>query len=151
MSDIDHKERLAYLAGLFDGEGSFTINVNTKFQGKLRLIFSPRMSVSLRYGGKVLKQFKQEFGGSVYRVRSSGKLFTMWHLGKREQLVAATKALLPFLHIKKEIAERFLEALDLFPGHRAKNWQGKRSWTLENAKQVALKDVEEAYNASEVH
>lgn len=108
-------ERLAYLTGLFDGEGSCCIQVR---QLK-NLNFIPRMSISLKYGQKVFDLFVQEFGGKLYYYEDN---MIRWHLGKIKLMKQAIEKMLPYLVIKKEIAQRFLDTLNLFPAN-------KKTWT----------------------
>jgi phage pi2 protein 07 len=108
-------EKIAYLAGLIDGEGSFCIQMMQRNTPN----FSARMSMSIKYGHEVLKELVQEFGGHIYYYKDN---MARWHLGKREELEKTVKLLIPYLRIKKSIAERFLEALSIFPKSRKQHW-----------------------------
>jgi hypothetical protein len=132
---------LAYMAGLFDGEGSFSIQLRLRdYKGRGSVLISPKMSMSLTYGLEVLEDLKAEFGGNVYHYDKTAhdrKATARWSLHKREQLVHAAQALLPHLRIKKQIAERFLEALALFPTERKNHVLGERTWDRELTLKVA--------------
>jgi hypothetical protein len=100
---------IEYLAGLFDGEGSFSVTWKDK---GAYVNFSLKMSMSLKFGHQAIYELQKEFGGSIYTYPDG---CVRWYLGQREQLIKATKSLLPYLIIKKEIAIKFLSILDLFP------------------------------------
>lgn len=138
---MTENETLAYLAGLFDGEGSLSIQVMDKPSG---LNFSPKMTVSLKYGWEEpLELLQKTFGGKIYTSPSdasdSGNAYR-WNLGVRVEIEKAAKALYPYLRIKKEICERFLYALSLFPENSRKGvdlYHGNRGWTRETEFEVA--------------
>jgi hypothetical protein len=128
---------LDYLAGLFDGEGSFSIQVGLRRNSPW---FVPSMSVNLYYGSEVLQHFVSTLGGVIYPYQRDGALRgARWHLGARVPVMDATRSLLPHLEIKRDIAERFLAALAMFPastkGVALK--LGRRSWSTEQAIAVA--------------
>lgn len=132
------EKSIEYLAGLFDGEGSFSIQVNVtdyKHGGKT-MHFSPKMTMTLQWNPGVIYALQHRFGGSVYTYKD-GSL--RWSLGVKEKLVEAATALLPHLEVKKPVALLFLRALAQFPttlkGISRK--QGERKWTLEAALGVA--------------
>ena len=126
---------LAYLAGLFDGEGTFSIQVKLRSaKGRKSVHFNPRMTMTLKYGTHELTELQSVFGGQVYQYKNG---CARWNLSKREALISATAALLPFLRIKKHIGVRFLEALGIFPASRKDHLKGQRSWTPEMVQKVA--------------
>lgn len=128
-------DRVIYLAGLFDGEGTFSIQMSIRtYKGRESVNFGPRMSMTLKYGSEVLEELKLAFGGEIYPYKDG---IYRWSLGGREGLMAATNALLPHLRIKKKVAEQFLEALSLFPVSRKAHRDGERSWTMEMVLAVA--------------
>lgn len=87
--------------------------------------------MTLYRGTEVLDWAQRTFGGKVYRY-ANGEV--RWYVGRRAELEPLVRLLLPHLRIKKRIAERFLEALDLFPKERpAAIWRGERAWTREQA------------------
>lgn len=111
---------LEYLAGLFDGEGSFSIQVGLRHRtnGRTTGWVNPAMSVNLYYGDEVLDHFVDAFGGQIYPYRKGGR---RWHLGRRVELLAAAQSLEPLLEIKRGIAQEFIRAIGLFPEGRF--WQ----------------------------
>jgi hypothetical protein len=139
-----YSEKIAYLAGLFDGEGTCSIQVNIREtnerkdgtkNGVKSVHFNPRMSMSLKYGKEVLQEFVEIFGGTIYEYPETGDY--RWFLGKKVEEEKAIKTLLPYLRIKKRIAERFIEALETFPTTRGNRYNGERSWTEEMVNKVA--------------
>lgn len=108
--------RDSYFAGLFDGEGSFSIGWTKK---KNYINFSPKMTMSLKYGGQIIEKLQRRFGGSVYYYKDG---MTRWNLSKKQLLISATKSLLPFLQIKRKIAIKFLNILSFFPKSRKERW-----------------------------
>ena len=131
------KVELSYIAGLFDGEGSFSIQVQIReYKDKESVRFNPRMTISLKDGGEaILPRLVEVFGGQIYEYYERGKMLR-WNLSRREKLIKTTEQLLPHLKIKKEIAKRFLEALKLFP-KRKNHLAGERSWDKETTLKVA--------------
>lgn len=130
---------IEYLAGLFDGEGSFSIQVGLR-QHKSRhptVYFNPSMSVNLYYGAGVLSHFQEMFGGQIYPYKKAPGA-ARWHLGRQEMLLPAARALQPHLVIKSIICERFLHALSLFPARGGTNLRaGDRVWDPVVAVEVA--------------
>jgi len=134
------KNDLAYLAGLMDGEGSWSIQAQwrTNRNGARFVNFGFRMTMTVKYGAdEVMPLLLSTFGGSTYKY--SGDECTRWALGKGADIKKATLRLIPFLRIKRKIAERFLEALAVVPSKRKDHLHGEPSWTLEmRAKVLAI-------------
>lgn len=131
---------LDYLAGLFDGEGSFSIQVSLRqYGGRCSAYFNPSMSVNLYYGQEVLQAFVDAFGGKVYPYRREGVARgARWHLGRVSDVLVAARALEPLLNIKQKIARNFIHALTLFPPAKGVNkLKRERAWTPEIAVDVA--------------
>jgi hypothetical protein len=117
--------RDAYFAGLMDGEGTWSIQVNIRsYKGRESAHFNPRMTMTLAHGTDVLYELADHYGGTVYEYDADAK----WNLSRRALLVPATEAMLPYLRIKRTVAERFLEALAQFPTDRKDRRNGERSW-----------------------
>jgi len=131
---------LEYLAGLFDGEGSFSIQVALRSykQNRPSIYLNPCMSMTLYYGADVLQFLQERFGGRVYPYAKRSEHGGIWHLGRVANLTLAAQALLPHLVIKKSIAERFLEALSMFPSRiGVDHLNGHRAWSPDVAVKVA--------------
>lgn len=127
-----------YLAGLFDGEGSFSIQVSLRYYkaDAPTGFVNPSMSVHLYYGHEVLNHFVSSFGGQIYTHKKGGR---RWHLGGRAEVLSAAIMLQPHLEIKRGIATRFIEAVRMFPtaGTGAARKRGERVWTQEQVIAVA--------------
>ena len=104
---------IEYLAGLFDGEGSFSIQVDLRTHGeRMSSRFGPSMSVNLYYGSDVLDHFVGTFGGTIYPYAKDGRpCGRRWNLGRRAGVLAAAVAIEPYLEIKRETAQNFIRAL----------------------------------------
>lgn len=132
----------AYMAGLFDGEGSFSAQVDARqWKDRWNIRINPRMSMGLLYGNEVLSLFSENIGGAIYE-RTKAKYepdnrTRQWVCSKREPLLVGARELLPYLRIKRGIAERFLELLEIIPATRAGHGFGERSWTPEMVEQAA--------------
>jgi hypothetical protein len=126
---------LAYFAGLIDGEGSFSISVGVrKYKERSSVWFNPRMSMTLKWGNEVLDELARVFGGAVYD--HMGVDTRAWVCGKRQFVLPAAEALLPYLRIKHTTCTRFLEALYRFPKRKG-HGTGQRSWDMDTAMAVA--------------
>ena len=128
-----------YLAGIFDGEGTFSIQVNIRARKGIKSVhLNPRMTMSLKDGGKeVMELLVNTFGGNYYDYKGREDGMMRWALNKRLEIIKATNLLLPHLIVKKKIAQRFLEALEMFPENRQAHRLGMRSWTKETVMKVA--------------
>src|SRR3990167_5986806 len=83
---------IEYLAGLFDGEGSFSIQVALRQHRKCRpsVHFSPSLSVNLYYGTEVLRFFQERFGGHIYPYKK-GKESARWSLNRKDDVMLAAE------------------------------------------------------------
>lgn len=126
-------DRIAYLAGLFDGEGSFSMSI----QGtNSSICVHFLVSMTLKYKSDILEVYKSTFGGNIYLDRRDN--VRRWVVGKRQDCKEAATVLLPYLYIKKEIAEQFLQGIELMDFSK----QGKKvDWTpelLDNIGKIAF-------------
>lgn len=117
---------LAYLAGLMDGEGTWSISVRPNRSP------NARMTMSLKNGHtKPLALLVKHFGGAVYHYDHGDGMYR-WSLGGRQALLDATWSLQPYLLVKADVADRFLAALALWPDTKGLNrYRGERVWTPE--------------------
>lgn len=130
-------ETLAYLAGLFDGEGTFCIQVSVRdaLSAKPSVLIHPRMSMTLKFGNEVLDDLATALGGRCY-VRPDVAT-RVWSLSRRDHALSAARTLAPFLRVKRRVCERFIEALEIMPSVRKVHRRGERTWTAEMAVRVA--------------
>jgi len=107
-----------YLAGFFDGEGTFYIGWQ-KAKNPSNLRKYPHASIMLSQSGEeglqLFEDIQTEYGGSIYKHLDAGqhkatkpayKIY--WN---KEEGVLLIKTLLPFLRIKKQQAEEVLSYL----------------------------------------
>ena len=95
--------------------------------------------MNLYYGTEVLEAFVETLGGKIYPYRRINKpLAGNWRINAVDACKRATLALEPHLVIKRDIARRFLGALELFPGPKTKGIKAtERMWRIERALAVA--------------
>ena len=106
----------AYLAGLIDGDGCFTISL-TQGRGthgikKNVLSISPRIAISLKSSdGHSLCALKLKFGlGNIYHIKTlTCEAKQAWIILKIDEIIYVIRNLLPYLWIKKEKGIKFLE------------------------------------------
>ena len=101
--------QLAYLAGLIDGEGCFSVSSS---EGKVKA----RLEVSMTDAG-VIKWAHDTFGGTTFKQerRAAWEEIHTWRLSKREELRKLTEELLPFFRTKRLAAIIVLEFCTKFP------------------------------------
>jgi hypothetical protein len=104
-----------YLAGFFDGEGTFYIGKQIK-KGKEYPHATILLSQSGDAGFKLLEQIQYQYGGSIYEhlqagqykaTKSAYKLY--WN---KEEGILLCKTLIPHLVLKKCVAEEVLKYLE---------------------------------------
>lgn len=103
-----------YLAGLWDGEGSFMLSrISSKGKMPSDLNFDPVAQICMTINGvqeHVMTIFKERYQGVLHRIgnppskNKNGKPVLMWR-GTCLKAMAIAKDLLPFLRIKKRQAE----------------------------------------------
>lgn len=110
---------LDYLAGLFDGEGSFSMQVQTRttVSGSGGVVISARISMTLKYGKFILEDFVESFGGRIYHY-SDG--MDRWSVSDSKRARIFAEQMLPRLQIKRTIASNFISALDMLDSPRSR-------------------------------
>lgn len=116
--------RIAYCAGLLDGEGSICfIKQNKKGQHRKHGRKSPVYYGLIRIGlvsKDALEIINEVFPGSVIRCegvrkdRPTYQVMYRWEMRKRKLLIPMLKTLIPYLVIKKRQAELLLETLSIW-------------------------------------
>lgn len=107
------KLQWAYLAGLFDGEGTFTISNSPPRNGSPSYAFREVYVTNTNL--EVLEWLKSKLGGTIRITRHSGKGWKdvyKWHAGAKQHYYVV-KNILPFLIIKKKQAELILKFIKL--------------------------------------
>jgi intein/homing endonuclease len=104
MPDIMEIEK-AYLAGLFDGEGSVGLTACSQ-RGRISRAYPLAVSISNTHI-ETIKSLKNLFGGSTWIKKRRNKKYQpcmQWTLSSQQGL-AFLKMIIPYLRIKKEQAE----------------------------------------------
>ena len=93
-------EKLAYLAGFFDGEGCVRLTPPTKRRG-------PVLFVSIvNTNHPILEEFESYFGGSIQKASTMPWHKPKWHwVITTNKAVVFLRAIYPYLQLKKEEAE----------------------------------------------
>lgn len=110
-----NRDLLIWMAGFFDGEGCVSIGRAIR-QGKRRHQTNESYTLQMIVGQKErapLEHFVAAFGGVIYPFRRRGMEYYRW-LVSSDKAAAALVALLPYLQIKREVAEvgiRFQEQM----------------------------------------
>lgn len=111
MRDNQRETRLAYLAGIVDGEGCITMYRNREALNPGYFVVCMKCSMC---EPQAVKMLQAEFGGSIGIVRPTRankhhRNAFMWQLYGRKKVKAALELLLPQLRVKHEIALAVLE------------------------------------------
>ena len=121
---MNEKEKMAYLAGVMDGDGSFSI------YKLMNLSKSPLYAPALQcatWRMEYLNLLKETFGGNfvtgkvhICKDGSDGHALTNWSLRSAINCKPALEALIPYLKIKKERAMHLLKYIEENPFTRGK-------------------------------
>ena len=124
-----HKSKLAqvaYLAGIVDGEGAFTIRKKTYSNG--RTLYTPRITIGMNTA-QPLDLAYGFFGGSIRARQTTGSnvpyIFT-WEVSCTKAKEAA-KTILPFLRVKRKQACLLIDLQT-----RIEIGKKNRSWSVKN-------------------
>jgi hypothetical protein len=111
----------SYMAGIMDGEGSFTVSYNVRFRAFIHDIGFCQVQKLLP------KQFQDAFGGSLRRIDRKGKKFKnhrpiwRWRIYGHKNSKRFLKTVIPYLRLKKHQAILCLEFHSL-----GRQWSTKR-------------------------
>jgi hypothetical protein len=132
---------VSYIAGLFDGEGSFSIQVlfrRNKKTGVDSVMVNPRITITLldtEKNNNALKRCVNKFGGKLYPDKTG---LTRWSLGKKKNLLNVSNILIPYLSIKDDIGRKFVLTLEKFPSRKGvASALGEKVWSKELLEEVA--------------
>ena len=131
----------AYLAGLFDGEGTFFLKWS--YYPKTKLVyFHPTCHITLANSETfLLEELKSHFGGWVnpFKCRSKSKAhqwtytWSRWTPPKtKESMENLLRGILPYLKIKKNHVQKLLEIIEIMKHHSP-----PRAYTREEILRVA--------------
>ena len=114
---------MAYIAGIMDGDGSFSIIKSNA--GTNPLYYSFVQFVNRRK--EIIDLLKNTFGGTIINAKkhickdgSLGNLVYRWRLRSSDNVKPMLEKVIPFLKIKKERAEFLLEFINNMPFERGK-------------------------------
>ena len=106
------KTDIAYMAGIFDGEGCIVIHDRSYFtkSGLKRTRYYPEINVA-NTNEWIIHQFKFAFGGSLYlRKKKTNKSQAIWvWQTTSKKATMCLEVLLPYLKLKKRQAELAIE------------------------------------------
>ena len=121
--------KLAYLAGIIDGEGTITIAKSKIRKGRKNHLYSLRMSVG-NSDKRLIDWLKENFGGSIHIMREGhGRKFYQWTLGSKDTY-RLLKEIKKYSIIKEEQAdigiEFYKKTLRRNSGERVPMWLNKK-------------------------
>lgn len=107
---MTQEEDLAYIGGLMDGDGSFTVARRTNNKG-INLLYYPLIQFG-SLNRESVNLMKEIFGGTLHLQKSHSKTdgslrrdFYRWRLEKSPNCLPFLETMIPYLEIKKERAE----------------------------------------------
>ena len=102
-------EKIVYLAGLIDGESYIGIK-RTKSKHQVSMLYQERIQIRM-VDPEGLDLMKEVFGGSYYKEKPSkeGRRPLYCYQASDKQAAKILVAVLPYLRIKKRVAEAVLE------------------------------------------
>jgi hypothetical protein len=110
--------KMAYIAGIFDGDGSFSIG---KLKTKANPIYFPLLQF-VNCKKEIIDFLRSQLGGNVVTCKpiikkdgSLGNIVYRWRIRSSRNVLLVLNALIPFLRIKKDRAELLLEFINKFP------------------------------------
>jgi hypothetical protein len=115
---------MAYLAGVMDGDGSFSIGKITN--GSLNPLYFPMLQCNT-WRLEFVELLKKTLGGNLVKGKMhickdgrDGHALTCWKLRSAANCKPALESLIPYLKIKKERAETVLQFINESPFKRGK-------------------------------
>lgn len=98
---LENETLNAYLAAIYDGEGS--LNINRQKSGKNTHIYLPRIALEMTHKGPVT-MMQQKFGGKIYhRIIKSGKI-AYSYIVPQGQVENVIRCIEPYMVVKAEQA-----------------------------------------------
>ena len=134
---------LAYIAGLWDGEGSFMLIRTGKVSprtGMRECVATAQICMAINgRQEKVLKLLKEMYDGCLFEIKDppsknmNAKSVIMWRVAAQKARLFA-KDLLPYLRMKKRQAEILIEYTEI----KERNRKAGSRWTVINEKERQL-------------
>lgn len=139
-----HDMDYAWLAGLIDGDGCFSIQVSRRqTNGRWSIRFYPQVCIGLKGPDAwLLEEIRKETGlGRCYiSNKAKGHARASWQTTNVADALAITERILPHLRLKQRQAMRFFEAcmiIDECKGRRVNKYAGERAYTLRDVWRIA--------------
>lgn len=126
MGDL---EKYSYLAGLFDGEGSFTINIVKAKPGRQSASFNCQLYIS-NTSKKLMEWLMSNFNGGLVKIkRNPGKNQRVCYrfYFRKKGRIKLVEDILPSLVVKRKHAELFLKYSYLMEKNRKRDCSIKLS------------------------
>lgn len=123
MQDNQTQTALAYMAGLFDGEGTLSIGCDKPNPPKwISPRYFPFISIGMVDEGAI-RRVSSVFGGTVYAERGyhGHRKIYRWRQCGRKKVSSIVEMLYPYLCVKKEQATLLLEFCELL----SRKWKEK--------------------------
>lgn len=134
--EIDEKIKMAYIAGIMDGDGSFSI---IKVKTKASPLYYPFLQFVNRQK-TIIDFLKIEFGGHIIQAAphickdgSAGNSVHRWRLRSHNNVKPVLERVIPFLRIKSERASGLLRFIEKTPFIRGIKLSGDRLAEKERA------------------
>lgn len=117
---MSNETDLAWLAGIVDGEGSFSFGFSCSPSGRLhvrnRVCFAPQLGIAMIDDDAWLKKIEEVYKRhgikyAIYResrLNYRGKCLTHINVQRWSNILAISELLLPYLTIKRKHAEEFI-------------------------------------------
>lgn len=121
----------SYLAGISDGEGSFSIAWQINKSGFLNP--KPFFSMGLKSDErevKLLHSLSDEFGGNIYGYSCKKTSYVKWEVTKKEELVKIIQGIMPYQQLRKEESRLVLRALKVIEDDKERFLEGFAKETL---------------------
>lgn len=139
-------EKMAWIAGIVDGEGSLHFSMSLRHHKKSPSItFSPRVFVGLKeQDGWVVRMIRDFLdAGRIYEHKKGTKHeMTRWQTIRLEDSISVIESLYPYMIVKKEKAEKFLNGCYILRDEKIKNWKStKRGRALSQENMLRLAEI----------
>ena len=106
------EDKLAYIAGIVDGEGTFSAR-NTQNRNSFPPVVSVRLIV-WNTSLELLNWFQKQIGGHLSSVRNlkdgeNRKPIYCWYIGSKKEILELLVQIYPYLIVKKKVGKKMME------------------------------------------